>query len=188
MSIIMIGGVGILLFIFFFIAVRNGLIGKKNDAENAFSSVDVQLKQRHDLIPNLVATVKEAMSHERGTLEKLVELRGQAMKPNLPANESVGIENQITRHLSGILVAVESYPQLKANENVLSLQRSLNEVEAQIAAARRTFNASVTEYNNGIEMFPSSIVASMMGYRRRDLFLAAESERVNSNVGNLFKH
>lgn len=168
------------------VLMYNGLVGKKNQVENAFSSVDVQLKQRHDLIPNLVATVKNYMSHERGTLEELTRLRSQAMAGGLSPEERAKVENQIGKHMSGIMVAVENYPQLKADTSFVHLQKSLNEVEAQIAAARRTYNAAVTDFNNALEMFPTSFMANAMGYKRAQVLVAEEAERKNINVAGLF--
>jgi LemA protein len=188
MELVGVAAVGaIVLFLVILFLMYNSLVGKKNSADNAFASIDVQLKQRHDLIPNLVAAVKGAMEHERSTLEKLIELRTRAMTAGISQNESIQLENQISKGLSGIMVAVENYPNLKANENVIGLQKSLNEVESQIAAARRAFNGAITDYNNAIEMIPTNIVARFMGYTRRELFAAIETERQNPNVQQLFK-
>ena len=123
------------------IGVYNSLVGKKNQVDNAFASIDVQLKKRHDLIPNLVASVKQYMGHEADVLTKVTQMRtqGGAGQSN---EQQVGLENQITRALGGIMVAVENYPELKASDNFQQLQRALNEVEEQLSAARRSFNAS----------------------------------------------
>jgi LemA protein len=146
------------VFVLFFIVTYNSLVGKKNQVENAFASIDAMLKKRYDLIPNLVATVKQYAKHESGTLTEITELRAKAMSGGLSSDEQVQVNNQITKAMGGIMVAVENYPELKANENFLQLQRSLNEIEEQISAARRAYNASVTDFNNAIEMFPSSAV------------------------------
>lgn len=164
----------------------NSLIGKKNNVENAFGTIDVMLKKRYDLIPNIVATVKNYAKHESGTFEKITELRTKALNPNVSSDEKVDLDNKITKAIGSIMVAVESYPELKANENFLQLQRSLNEIEEQISAARRTYNAQVVDYNNAVEMFPTNIMAGMMNYRRKNVFEAQEIERQNVNVGNLF--
>jgi LemA protein len=182
---IIILGAGI-VFLLVILVIYNGLIAKKNAVQNAFSTVDVQLKQRHDLIPNLVATLQQFMKHEKSTLENIVALRSQAMQPQMSPSEKVAIENKISSSLGSIMVAVEAYPQLKADTNFVSLQRSLNETEAQIAAARRSFNAAVTEFNNAIEMFPSSLLASAMGYKQAELIIASEGERKNVDVKALF--
>lgn len=173
-------------FLIFFIITYNGLVGKKNQVENAFASIDTLLKKRYDLIPNLVATVKQYAAHESNTLTEITDLRAKALSGNLSSDEQVEINNQISKAMGGIMVAVENYPELKANENFMQLQRSLNEIEEQISAARRAFNASVTDFNNAIEMFPSNMVAGMMSYRRRQLFEIPNEERENVNVGDLF--
>jgi LemA protein len=164
----------------------NSLVGKKNQVENAFASVDALLKKRYDLIPNLVAAVQQYMKHESGTLTEITRLRAQAVSGKLSADETVEVNNQLGRTMRGIMVAVESYPQLRATENFQNLERSLNEVEEQISAGRRAFNAAVTDYNNAVEMFPTNMMASMMGYERKSVFEAAAPERENVNVGKLF--
>lgn len=174
------------LLILVLISIYNGLVRKKNEVENAFGSVDVQLKKRYDLIPNLVAAVKQYASHEKELLENITNLRTQAMDGKLSGNEKVNVDNKISKALGNIMVAVENYPQLKANEGFNNLQRSLNEVESQISAARRAYNAAVTDYNNGIETFPNNLVARKMSYARKAVFEIPETERGNVNVGNLF--
>ena len=161
-------------------------VWKKNQVENAFARIDTMLKKRYDLIPNLVATVKQYASHEKETLTEITELRAKAMSGGLSSDEQMKVDNQIFKAMGGIMVAVESYPELKANENFFQLQRTLNETEEQISAARRAFNATVTDFNNAIEMFPSSIVAGMMHYTRRQLFEIPKTERENVDVGKLF--
>lgn len=168
------------------VGIYNGLVGKKNQVENAFAGMDAMLKKRYDLIPNLVATVKQYAAHEEGTLTKVTELRAKAVSGGLSADERIDLDNQISKAVGGIMVAVENYPDLKANENFLQLQRSLNEVEEQISASRRSYNASVTSYNDAIEMFPSNIMANMMNYKRKAVFEIPESERANVDVGKLF--
>lgn len=168
------------------IVLYNGLVGKKNQVDNAFASIDAMLKKRYDLIPNLVATVKQYAAHEEGTLTKVTEMRAKALSGSLSTDERIELDNQISKAMGGIMVAVESYPELKANENFLQLQRSLNEIEEQISASRRAFNAAVTDYNNAIEMFPTNLMASLMSYKRRALFEIPEQERSNVDVGQLF--
>lgn len=172
--------------VLFVVILYNGLVGKKNQVENAFAGMDTMLKKRYDLIPNLVATVKQYAAHEEGTLSKVTELRAKALQGGLSSDERIALDNQISKAVGGIMVAVESYPDLKANENFLQLQRSLNEVEEQISASRRAYNASVTTYNNAIEMFPSNIMAGMMNYKRKAVFDIPETERANVDVGKLF--
>ncbi|MFQ3610916.1 MAG: LemA family protein [Fimbriimonadales bacterium] len=180
-------GALVILPLLVYIVMYNSLIGKKNQVEYAFSGIDVQLKKRHDLIPNLVATVRQYMEHERGLLERITELRARAISPNLSEGERMEVESALSGALRNLMISVENYPVLKANENFLHLQASLNEIEEQISAARRTYNAAVTDYNNAIEMFPTNIVASTMGLRRRAVFEAQEAERATPNVSQLFK-
>lgn len=176
----------VVLIALFFVITYNSLVGKKNQVENAFAGIDTMLKKRYDLIPNLVATVKEYAEHESSTLEEITSLRTKALAGGVSSEEAVQLNNQITKSLGGLMVAVENYPELKANENFLHLQRSLNETEEQISASRRAFNAAVTDYNNAVEMLPSNIVAGIMNYKIRELFEIPETERENPNVSNLF--
>ena len=180
-------GVVVLVLIIIPVAMYNNLVGKKNQVANVFGTIDAMLKKRYDLIPNLVATAQQYMQHERGTLTEITALRAKALKPDLADDEKVDIDNQVRHMLGGIMVAVENYPQLKANENFLHLQRSLNEVEEQISAARRAYNASVTDYNNAVEMFPTNIMASMMAYKQKRLFEITDKERENVDVAAMFK-
>ena len=162
--------------------IFNSLIRKKNDVENAFASIDVMLRKRYDLIPKIVETVKAYMNYERELLTEITELRIKALPQTLTAEERVQVENRLSARLTDLLVAVENYPDLKASTNFLQLQGTLNEVEEQLAASRRAFNAAVTIYNNSIEIFPSNIIASMMQYKRRSFFEipAAKREEVSS--------
>lgn len=169
------------------VLIYNSLIAKRNNVDNAFATIDTLLKKRCDLIPNLVATVKTYMQHENSTLTKVAELRARAIDPNTPAAEKMTLQNEISSSLRSIMVSVESYPDLKATENFQMLQRSLNEIEEQLSAARRSFNANVTDFNTSIQIFPYSILAGMMGFTKRELFAATEAERENPNVANLFK-
>ncbi len=168
------------------VGMYNSLIGKKNNVEKAFASIEVILKKRYDLIPNLVAAVKRYMEHERGLLEKVTSLRAKAMSGGISPDESITLNNEINKALGGIMVAVENYPDLKANQNFMDLQRSLNEVEEQLSAARRAFNAAVTEFNNAVEMFPTNLMAGMMHYTLRQLFEIPEAERESPDVKSLF--
>jgi len=168
------------------VLMYNSLVGKKNQVENIFASVDTVLKKRYNLIPNLVSSVQQYMAHEKGLLQKVTELRSEAMKPNLSDHEKITLDKEITSALGSIMVAVENYPDLKANENVMHLQRTLTELEAQISAARRAYNQAVTDYNNAIEMIPTNFMASMMSYQRKEVFSIPQAERQNINVGDLF--
>lgn len=168
------------------IVVYNGLVGKRNAVENAFGAVDAILKKRYDLIPNLVAAVQRYLQHEKGLLETVTGLRAKAVAGGLSGDETVDLNNRLNRALGGIMVAVENYPDLKASANFLDLQRSLNEVEEQLSAARRAFNAAVTDFNNAVEMFPGNVVAGPFGFRRRAVFEIPEAERANVSVKELF--
>ena len=181
--VLLVVGVIIVLWV---VAMYNGLIRKKNEVENAFGGMDVQLKKRYDLIPNLISTVKQYMTHEKDLLTKVTELRGKAMSGNVSTEEKVDLDNQITGAMKGIMVAVESYPDLKSNTNFLNLQRTMNEVESQISAARRAYNASVTDFNNGVQMFPSSIMAGMMHLSAKKVFEIPEVQRENVSAKELF--
>ena len=168
------------------VLMYNSLIGKKNEVENIFAGIDAVLKKRYDLIPNLVSSVSKYMEHEKGLLEKVTELRAQATKPNISDGKKIALDKEITSALGSIMIAVEDYPELKANENVMHLQHTLNEVEAQISAARRAYNQAVTDYNNAIEMIPTNIMASFMRLTRKQVFEITEGERENVNVKELF--
>ena len=178
--------VSILFFVMVFVAIYNSFIKKKNQVDSAFSSIDVMLKKRYDLIPNLIETVKAYMKHEKELLTKVTELRSKAINPNISADEKVAIDNEVRQTLSGIMVAVEQYPDLKSSENFMQLQGAFNEVEEQISAARRFYNSAVLEYNNAVEMFPSSIIAKMMNFKKRNFFEIQETERQNVSAKNLF--
>lgn len=170
-----------------FILIYNSLVAKKNQVENIFASVDTMLKKRYDLIPNLVASAQEYMVHEKSLLQEVTKLRAEAAKPSITDNQKVALDSKMSGALGSIMVAMENYPELKANENIIHLQQVLHETEEQISAARRAYNQSVTDYNNAIEMIPTSIVASLIGYKRKTLFEIEVSERENVSVNNLFK-
>lgn len=165
------------------VLMYNSLIGKRNQVDSVFSTVDVMLKKRYDLIPNLVDAVKGYMQHEQATLERIVQLRAQALNSRSD-DEKVAIDNQIAGPLRQIMVAVEQYPDLKANQNFLHLQATLNEVEEQISAARRAFNAAVLALNNAVDMFPTSLMAGMFGVKRRTFFEIAAEERQPVRIGS----
>ena len=170
------------------IGLYNSLVRRKNDVENAFGSIDAMLKKRYDLIPNLVATVKEYMKHEKSLLTDITELRTKVLKENLSSDERIDLENKISKQFAGIMVAVENYPDLKANQNFLQLQAAWNEAEEQISASRRAFNAAVTSYNNAVETFPSNVMAGIMNYKRKKVFEIPEVERQNVQARDLFNN
>ena len=174
--------------IIFMLGVRiyNSLVFKKNRVGKSFSSVDVLLKKRWDLIPNLVAVVKNHMEFERQTLAEITKARSRAMSADTNPEQRLNAENQITRTMGHIMALVKNYPELKSERHVTELLESLNETEEQISAARRFYNAAVTDYNNAIEMFPSNIVAGYMKYAAKELFVTPAEERSNVNVEELF--
>ncbi len=182
MTLLVIIGIIILILVLMY----NSLINKKNQVENIFASVDTQLKKRYDLIPNLIASVQQYMQHERSILEKVTKLRTQAMQTNISDEEKITLDSQMSSALGSIMIAVENYPDLKANKNILQLQNTLHEVEAQIAAARRAYNQAVTDYNNALEMVPTNFMAQWMKYTPKEVFEITESERKNINVKELF--
>lgn len=168
------------------ILMYNSLVAKKNQVTNIFASVDTVLKKRYDLIPNLVASVNKYMEHEKSLLEEVTKLRAEANRPNISDEQKIALDAKVSSALGSIMVAVENYPELKANENVMHLQRTLHEVEEQISAARRAYNQAVTDYNNAIEMIPTNYMASLMSYKQKEVFEIVESQRKNINVKELF--
>jgi len=171
-----------LMGIFFY----NSLIGKKNQVTNAFSAIDVMLKKRFDLIPNLVEVVKQYTTYEQGTLTKIVELRAKAVSENISDAEKATIDTQLSSSIKGLMLNVENYPDLKANTNFINLQTTWTESEEQIAAARRTYNSAITDYNNAIMMFPGSIFAGMLNFQPMAVLETAQEERKNISAKDLF--
>jgi len=167
----------LVLIVLVFIIIYNSLIQKKNAIDNAYFSMDVMLKKRYDLIPQLVEIVKGYMNHEKDVLVQLTELRQKVLVEDLNTNEKVELDNRINAALQNVFASFENYPQLKASENFLRLQGAINETEEQLAASRRFYNAAVNDYHNGIEMFPSSLVASWMGLKNKTYFSIAEKHR-----------
>ena len=153
----------------------NRLIALTNRAEEAWSDIDVQLKRRYDLIPNLVETVKGYMTHEASTLQKVTEARTAAMGANT-VGEHAQAENMLTGALKSLFAVAESYPDLKANTNFLELQRELSDTENKIQAARRFYNSVVQDLQNALEQFPSNIVGSGFGFKTREFFQLGENE------------
>ena len=167
----------IVIIILVLIIIYNNLIQKKNAIDNAYFSMDVMLKKRYDLIPQLVETVRGYMTHEKDVLTQLTELRQKVIVENLNTNDKVELDNKINSGLQNVFASFENYPQLKASENFLKLQGAINEAEEQLAASRRFYNAAVNDYHNGIEMFPSSLVASWMGLKHKTFFSIADEHR-----------
>ena len=156
--------------------IYNGLVQLKVRADGAWSDIDVQLKRRYDLIPNLVETVKGYASHERGTLESVVEARSRAMSAQGPAAKAEA-EGQLTGALKSLFALAEAYPQLRAAENFGQLQAQLSEIEDAVQNARRYYNAVVRDLNTRVLQFPSNLVARTFGFREREFFQLAENER-----------
>ena len=166
----------VVLLVFYVIGVYNNLVKLRNNRENAFANIDVQLKQRHDLIPQLVASVKGYAEHEKTTLEELTRARTAAMGATT-IDEKIQAENQLTAALNGLRVAVEAYPDLKANQNFLQLQNEISDIENKLAAVRRFFNSATRELNNAVQTFPSNIFAGMFGFKREMMFEVPDTER-----------
>lgn len=164
------------------IIMYNGHVNRRNAVDYAYASIDVQLKKRWDLIPNLVSAVKGYAKHEKELFEGIVQSRRQAKDIHDDSHDRFDGERQLDQQLPRLIAVAEAYPDLKADGQFLNLQRNLTEVEAQIAAARRAYNAAVMNYNNGIEMFPSSMVAGMFDFTRRQHFEAARSERGSRTI------
>jgi LemA protein len=162
--------IGVLLLAgLFYVLARNGIISLRNRTEEAWSGIDVQLKRRHDLVPNLVESVKGYATHERETFEKVTQARAAAMQASGP-EEASKAESQLTAALGGLRVVAEQYPQLRATENFQQLQRSLSELEDEIQASRRIYNSNVQQYNTRIQQFPWSIIANQGGFTAKPFF------------------
>ncbi len=159
------------------VSIYNRLVKLRNGSENAWSDIDVQLKRRYDLVPNLVETVKGYASHEQGTFEKVTQARTQAMAATSPGDRAQA-EGGLTRALKSLFALSERYPELKANQNFLALQTELSSLEAALQNARRYYNAVVRDLNTACEAFPSNLVAGIFGFSRKEYFeLDAEAER-----------
>jgi LemA protein len=168
------------------VLLYNSLVAKKNQVINVFGTIDAMLKKRYDLLPKLISTVKTYMQHERSLLEEITEMRAKAISGRLTDDQKIDLDNKVTKAMGGIMVAVENYPDLKANQNFLQLQASMNEIEEQISAARRAYNAAVTDYNNAVEMFPTNILASTMGYKLKSVFEIDQAQQEDIDADKLF--
>ena len=172
----------VVILVFIIAAIFNRLVNLKNRSEEAWSDIDVQLKRRHDLIPNLVETVKGYAKHEKELFEKVTEARAAAISSKGIADKAKA-ENQITEALKSVFAVAENYPNLKANENFVELQREITDTEDKIQAARRFYNGNVRDPNIAIESFPSNIIANMFSYKKKELFeLDDVEERKNIEV------
>ncbi|MGV3609836.1 MAG: LemA family protein [Fluviicola sp.] len=162
-------GVVVLILIIWLISINNRLVSLKNNRESAFADIDVQLKQRYDLIPQLLGAVKGYMNHESEVLTRVTEARSGYLRAGTIA-EKIEAENKMTSAMNGFNIQLEAYPDLKANTNFMHLQQEIGDMENKLAAVRRFFNSSTKEYNNGIEQFPSNIIAKRKGYKTEPMF------------------
>ena len=170
-------GAVILLPILYVVLTYNTLVALRNHIRDAWANIDTELKRRYDLIPNLVSTVKGYAAHEREIFERITQLRAQAMASRGRPDQQAVDENQLVAALQRLFVVVENYPQLKADEHFLSLQRELVNTEDRIQAARRFYNGNIRDYRTKCEMFPSSVIAGMFGFESRDYFNVHPSVR-----------
>ena len=159
----------IVLLVLYYIGKRNGIISSRNRVDESWSGIDVQLKRRHDLVPNLVETVKGYATHERETFQKVTEARADAMKAQGPAQAGVA-EGRLSAVLGDLRAIAENYPELRATENFQQLSRNLSELEDEIQASRRIYNSNVQSYNTKIQVFPNSIIANQGGFQKREFF------------------
>jgi len=163
--------VGLALYV---ISQYNGLVGARNEVKNAWSSIDVQLKRRHDLIPNLLETVKGYAAHERGTLDAVVRARQQAVSFAGSVEDRAKVESALTQSLRSLFAVAEAYPDLKANQNFLALQEELSGTENKIGFARQYYNDAAMRYKNRVEMFPSNVIAGMFNFQAEPFFQMEE--------------
>ena len=158
----------------FVVSIYNGLVRARNEVKNAWSSIDVQLKRRHDLVPNLAETVKGYAAHERGTLDAVVKARQQAVSFTGSVEERGKVENMLTQSLRSLFAVAEAYPDLKANQNFIKLQEELSGTENKIGFARQYYNDATMRYKNRIEMFPSNVIAGMVNFQPEPFFQVEE--------------
>ncbi len=158
------------------IGLYNNLVKMRNNRENAFSNIDVQLKQRYDLIPNLVSSVKGYAAHEKDLLEQITQCRAKAMSCT-DINSKIEADNQLSNALSGLRVSVEAYPNLKADENFRQLMAELSDIENKLAASRRYFNSATKELNNAVQTFPGNLLAGMFGFHTEPMFEIPAADR-----------
>ena len=166
----------LVLIVFWVIGLYNKLVRLRNRRQNAFADIDVQLRQRHDLVPQLVETVKGYAGHEKEVLTRITAARSGAMSATT-IDDKIKAEQQLTSALQGLRIQVEAYPDLKANQNFLQLQEELSDIENKLAAVRRFFNGATTEYNNAVESFPGNMIAKNFGFNREIMFDLGEDTR-----------
>ncbi len=171
----------IVLIIIYFIVTYNNFVKLNNTFKEAFSTMDVYLKKRWDLIPNIVETVKGYVKHEKDTLKEMVELRNSTYE-SMSTNEKVEVNNKLSQEINKLMAIAESYPDLKASENFKDLSQQLTKVEEDIANSRKYYNGVVKKFNDKVQMFPSNIIAKILGYKEQKMFEINENERENIKV------
>ena len=158
------------------ISIYNNLVKLRNNRENAFANIDVQLKQRYDLVPQLVGTVKGYAEHEQEVFQRVTEARAAAMSATT-INDKMAADNALTSALAGLKVSLEAYPELKANQNFLQLQEEIADIENKLAAVRRYFNSATRELNNAVQTFPSNLFANMFGFKKEPMYEVPQEQR-----------
>lgn len=176
MSGLWIGVIILVIIVIWIVVIYNTLVRLRENRENAFADIDVQLKQRHDLVPQLVGAVKGYMEHERGTLEAVTNARENAVNAD-SINDKIAAEKELTSALSGLNIQVEAYPDLKASQNFMQLQTELSDIENKLAAVRRYFNSATKELNISVQKFPNVIFAGMFGFKEEPMFDLGDSKR-----------
>lgn len=166
----------VVVIVFYLVSVYNRLVRLKNNRENAFADIDVQLRQRHDLIPQLVESVRGYMKHEEGVLTRVTQARSRAINA-ASIDDKIASEIELSSALQGLNIQVEAYPDLKANQNFMQLQEEISDVENKLAASRRFFNSATKELNIGVQKFPNNVVAGMFGFRTAAMFDLGEADR-----------
>lgn len=166
----------VVILVLWIVGMYNNLVRMRNNRENAFANIDVQLKQRHDLVPQLVATVKGYATHEKTVLENVTNARTAAMSANT-INDKINAENKLSSALANLKVSLEAYPDLKANQNFLQLQTEVSDIENKLAASRRFFNSATKELNNSVQTFPANIIANMFGFKKEPMFEIPTQDR-----------
>lgn len=182
----MIAPILFIIIILYAVVAYNSLVRKRNNVDNAFGSIDAMLKKRFDLIPNLVATVQQYARHEQETFTKITDLRTKSYD-SLTQDEKAEFDRTFTTARKNLFMVAENYPQLRASENFMQLQRTLNETEEQLSASRRTYNAAVTDFNNAVMTFPSNIIANIFNFTKKEVLTIPEEEKITPNVKNLFQ-
>ena len=166
----------VVLLALWLISIYNRLVKLRNNRENAFANIDVQLKQRHDLVPQLVGTVKGYAEHEKEVFQRVTEARAAAMSATT-INDKMAADNALTSALAGLKVSLEAYPELKANQNFLQLQGEIADIENKLAAVRRYFNSATRELNNAVQTFPSNLFANMFGFKKEPMYEVPQEQR-----------